>query len=108
MPVEASSVYGPLHPERREIRLLTLETGSAEDAILATLSVLILDSGPHYEALSYVWGDPSMRCGVKLNGRDFENLGAALRRMRLESGLYGLTLCVSTKKVYQNGTRKFS
>lgn len=52
---EDGSVYTTaLRPERRDIRLMTLLPGQADEEIKATLQVVSLDTSPLYEALSYV------------------------------------------------------
>jgi hypothetical protein len=83
---ESPNIYGSLDPERHEIRLLNLEAGNTEDRIVASLSTVSLHSFPDFEALSYVWGDATVRANIKLNGKDVSvtaNLAGALCRMRL-------------------------
>jgi hypothetical protein len=83
---EDGSVYDTaLRTERRDIRLVTLLPGQADEEMKATLRVVSLDTSPLYEALSYVWGDPTITRDISLNGHMFsvtENLEAALRQLR--------------------------
>lgn len=86
----ADSIYSDLRDERREIRLLFLNAGHPQDAIVATLMVTSLNWAheywtPEYETLSYVWGDPLMTRAISLNDQPYhitENLEAALRSLR--------------------------
>ena len=74
------------HFGRDVIRLMRLEPGQKEDPIYASLVTRPLKSDqPEYEALSYVWGDPSMGKTIRLCGQEFSvttNLEAALRQIR--------------------------
>ncbi|GLA44223.1 hypothetical protein AnigIFM63309_002809 [Aspergillus niger] len=77
--------YGTLDADNREIRLVTLEEGFWSDEIRCSLRTLSLHDQPAYEALSYVWGDPSICRSISLNGHTFEvteNLWLAMRRLR--------------------------
>jgi len=56
----------------RHIRLLRLEDGEPDDAILCTIEQQVLDQGAVYEALSYVWGDQTERWPLIVNGCRFE------------------------------------
>lgn len=47
-------LYAPLNTARREIRLVTLVSGSFTEDIHCKFSTVTLDEPPHYEALSYV------------------------------------------------------
>lgn len=51
--VEYQPLLGP------QIRLLTIQPGEPEDDIQCSLTTVSLDDQPKYEALSYVWGDPT-------------------------------------------------
>lgn len=52
-------LYTPLDAERREIRILHLQSGEWTDEIECTLMVVSLYDSPDFLTLSYVWGDPS-------------------------------------------------
>jgi len=81
--------YTPLDPEAEEIRILTLlpsDTEDNDDAIVCCmLQIVSLRDSPKYEALSYVWGDPTVPKGVMVDGQRVQvtvNLENALRRLR--------------------------
>ncbi|CAG8958001.1 hypothetical protein HYFRA_00000344 [Hymenoscyphus fraxineus] len=81
-----------------EFRLLTLLPGRQESPICCNLAVAPLHSPPHYEALSYTWGNPFSSISetqvsatstftILLNGNRFPigfNLEGALRFLRYE------------------------
>ena len=80
-----SDTYRPLLGPT-EIRLLQLQSGPHGSCIECHIEHLNLDNNPAYEALSYVWGDPSNRVPIMLNGLSVTvpvNLAHALSRLRL-------------------------
>lgn len=82
----SSRIYTPLNPHKREIRLATIKSGTQPEPIRCDLSYVSLNDTPKYEALSYVWGDPSTRIPILLDEHPFgvtQNLGLALRFLRL-------------------------
>jgi len=85
----------PGPPLRREndIRLLILLPGVLNAPVCCQLIATSLGAAPEYEALSYVWGDSSMREPIGLRNLDSESIQtysvtsnclAALRRLRYE------------------------
>ncbi|KAH8807101.1 heterokaryon incompatibility protein-domain-containing protein [Xylogone sp. PMI_703] len=66
---KGSYVYEPLQPSGGKllVRLVTLLPGDDLDDIDLKLHCLDLLESPEYEALSYCWGDPSIRTSVKCN-----------------------------------------
>ncbi|KAI1419195.1 heterokaryon incompatibility protein-domain-containing protein [Xylaria sp. FL1777] len=81
----AALKYTPLHPSKKQIRLLTLLNGEWNDKIKCKLFVASLDDEPKYEALSYVWGSQTDLVDIDVDGVIFsatQNLYAALRRLR--------------------------
>ncbi|KAH8771494.1 heterokaryon incompatibility protein-domain-containing protein [Hyaloscypha finlandica] len=77
--------YSTLSAAAKEIRLLTLMPGSGNDSIEGSLSTESLQSGPIYEALSYVWGSADNKPNLIIDGVTFavtQNLHAALKRLR--------------------------
>ncbi|KAI4869753.1 HET-domain-containing protein [Hypoxylon rubiginosum] len=77
--------YSPLDPNRSEIRVLVLQRGKTSDPIRCTLRTVSLDSPPYFEALSYVWGDMSVKKPITVDGEEFQvtvNLESALRALR--------------------------
>ena len=82
---DLSSIYQPLQHD--EIRLITLAPGKWRDPIECNLQIASLDSNPTYEALSYVWGDASLRRWIHLKKSNFDvskSLEVALRHLRHE------------------------
>ncbi|TGO31072.1 hypothetical protein BPAE_0002g01670 [Botrytis paeoniae] len=76
----------PLSLSNREIRILILHPLSQGTLIQCTVEIISLLSYPSYEALSYVWGDASIRQTITFNGIPFsvtQNLAIALRHLRL-------------------------
>ncbi len=78
--------YASLDPKKSEIRLLTIFPHKEFHApISCSLHVASLDNITEFEALSYVWGDPSIREVRDVDNRPLlitVNLVAALRRLR--------------------------
>ncbi|CAH0044955.1 unnamed protein product [Clonostachys solani] len=60
--------YATLNTYQFEIRLLTVGPGKAADELRCSLSVVSLNTNPKYEALSYVWGDPSITANITVDG----------------------------------------
>lgn len=50
------SIYKPLEPGVKTIRLLELLPGAFENDLRCSLRTVALDDKPYYEALSYTWG----------------------------------------------------
>ena len=78
--------YTPLS-SRDSLRLVTLLPGNFDDVIKCELSHAANDAKPppNYEALSYVWGDPTYTTSIAVNGSLFHvtaNLACALRYLR--------------------------
>ena len=59
--IAAPQIYTPLQTSRNEIRVLKLLAGTDPTPIQCTLKVVSLDKKPSYRAISYAWGDPSIR-----------------------------------------------
>ncbi|CAD6503703.1 BgTH12-03361 [Blumeria graminis f. sp. triticale] len=80
--------YLPLDP--RQVRILTLHPSkSFEGPLIITLRTCDLrTSTDSYEALSYVWGNPTRNISIECNGAVLEitpSLEIALRRLRLQN-----------------------
>jgi len=78
-------LYFPLL-EGRIIRLVELIPGAWNDPISTRLFITELEHAPEYDAISYVWGDPSKTVPISCNGRMLNvtvNLNAAFKRIRL-------------------------
>ena len=75
-------IYEPLEPGY--IRLVTINK-RRQDALVCTMQTFRLKRKPVYHALSYVWGDETVRKPILLNGSTFDvtiNLESALLRLR--------------------------
>lgn len=96
--------YQPLIDDA-EIRILTLQPGQWDAPIECQLRHSSLDKEPDYEALSYVWGDPTETRSISLNQHDFRitwNLEVALRYLRLENEprtLWVDALCINQNSI---------
>lgn len=74
------SIYTNLKIEGRQIRLLTIVSTAPE--VTCQLEVADLKDGPAFNALSYVWGDPTITETIVVNGikvQVTENLACALK-----------------------------
>lgn len=96
------SPYRPLRQDTDAIRLVRVcPAKSSTDAITCDLTEVAFQDHPQYEALSYTWGDVSVKKRITLNGVDFAvgvNLFDALHclRGRGESGFFWIdALCVN-------------
>jgi Heterokaryon incompatibility protein (HET) len=82
-------VYSPIDTLSDGIRLLILEpAGNLTDPITCRLQHVTFVKKPKYEALSYTWGDETVRHSISIEGRDFDvgtNLFDALRYLRHNS-----------------------
>jgi hypothetical protein len=68
-------------------RIAILQPGVATDDIKVSLLHTHFDQNPSFEALSYVWGDPTVTRPIIFEGHSFNvtvNLFLALRRLRYE------------------------
>lgn len=92
-----------LNFDENEIRILNLRPGLSADPIQCFLQTVKLDELPHYEALSYVWGDPTICRPIFLDGCICQvtvNLESALRRLRYVNEnrqLWVDALCINQK-----------
>jgi hypothetical protein len=78
-------LYFPLI-QGQVIRLIELLPGAWDDPVSARLVIAELQHAPEYDAISYVWGDPSKTVPITCNGWTLHithNLNAALKRIRL-------------------------
>ncbi|KAH6714731.1 heterokaryon incompatibility protein-domain-containing protein [Leptodontidium sp. MPI-SDFR-AT-0119] len=83
----SSYQYRRLELSRNEIRKIALQPGSGDSVVEVEIVHAFLDDNPTYEALSYVWGDPTVDsnftadCGVYIF-KATTNLESALRHLR--------------------------
>ncbi|RYP74058.1 hypothetical protein DL771_003247 [Monosporascus sp. 5C6A] len=79
-------MYRPLNSTSGEIRLLVIHPAkNLEDPLVGSIQHTTLKSDLQYEALSYAWGNKGAGKDIIIDGERlgiFENLEAALRRLR--------------------------
>jgi hypothetical protein len=91
--------------DRREIRLLKILPGSFNDPLRCKLVKVSLDDKPKYNALSYVWGDPTVTKEILVDDIPFAvttNLETALRHLRGvldKPALWIDAICINQKNV---------
>jgi len=101
--------YRPLDPSRIQIRVLQVHAApeSSTSTVHCTIKhVSLLDRPlPQYEAMSYAWGDPSLRCSIILDGFPTDvpaSSEQALRQMRMEDNLRTIwidAICINQRDV---------
>jgi hypothetical protein len=77
--------YPPFEEPGKQIRLLDLFPGAANDELEARLFTVAFLELPFYEAVSYTWGSPNATRTMTMNGKRFyitDNLWAALKSIR--------------------------
>ncbi|CAG9977965.1 unnamed protein product [Clonostachys byssicola] len=93
--------YSALDADNSEIRLFEIAPGDGDDEICCSLSVVSLNNHPRFEALSYVWGDPSIKKNVTVDGASHlvtVNLESALRDLRYPSNrrtIWADAICIN-------------
>ncbi|KAF1983513.1 HET-domain-containing protein, partial [Aulographum hederae CBS 113979] len=103
--------YKYLDPSRQEIRLLILAPGTADEPVRGTLRHvgLLEDPYPAYETVSYVWGDPTNRRAILLDGQERmvpASSKEVLRRMRYpdrERVLWIDAICINQEHPEERG-----
>ena len=111
------TLYKPLGPQTREIRILVLRPASRRSSRLKCELIHIdldaLNDAPfkYYEAVSYTWGDMTDTKRIELSGCDFhvtKNLDALLRRLRDKRtrGYYWVdAICIYSSRSGIKGSR---
>ena len=117
--------YESLPKVESSFRVLELLPGESNDEICANLRVANWVTPPPFEALSYAWGDPTIRAPISCNGRMLKvtiNLRNALKRLRQRDKsrfLWVDAVCIdqegnqkekssqvnNMRKIYSNATR---
>lgn len=106
-----AETYRPLNKERKEIRLLVLEPGSADDSVRGKFAQAFLreEPKPVYETLSYVWGNPKERGAVLLHDMVLDVPASServLRRMRHQERqrvLWIDAICINQEDIAERG-----
>lgn len=103
--------YGRLDPSKSEIRVLTIQGGRRDDDIQCTLQTVSLDDPPEFAALSYVWGETSLKRPITVDGKIFdvpENLDEGLRafrKRRKPRTLWVDYICINQADVEEKNTQ---
>ena len=105
-------LYKPLNVEKREIRLLHITSSLIlQEQPQCFLETVSLDDNPHFEALSYVWGDPSLTRPIRLENCEWYatvNLEAGLRYLRSTSEdivIWVDALCIDESSVDERNSQ---
>ncbi|KAK5697358.1 hypothetical protein LTR97_007496 [Elasticomyces elasticus] len=102
--------YKQLPEGIKATRILQLEPGGFLDVLRGSLQECIIShTGPSvgYTALSYVWGDPSDRSDILIDGQTIQitaNLGRALRQVRHEElpmSLWADAICINQSNLLE-------
>ncbi|KAK4497807.1 hypothetical protein PRZ48_010461 [Zasmidium cellare] len=120
-PASSPDLYQPLGEDG--FRLLTVLPGVLNDPVRCQLNHSSLTEQPHYETISYCWGDATLRGQIEINGHVTDVTSSAyeaIRRMRLrdaERTLWIDAICIkqadleerslqvhSMGKIYRNAT----
>jgi hypothetical protein len=95
-----------------EIRVLTLLPGSFDDPILCHVAVRPIEEYPRYDALSYMWEDPSATKYITLNDdKAFPvtvALHHALRHLRRQDEARNLwvdAICINQKSIKERSSQ---
>jgi hypothetical protein len=95
------TVYSSIDSRKGEFRVIWIQAGIFDDPISCQLQTLNIHDEPHYDALSYVWGDPNDRESISVDGHTFEvtiNLFEALKHLRSEQRsrcLWADAICIN-------------
>lgn len=103
--------YQPIDSSRQQIRIIRLLPGRFDDAIEIQLAHVSLsgDAAPHYDALSYVWGQEQCPNPATVNGTPVSitsNLDTALRYFRDENDektLWVDAVCINQRDNVEKG-----
>ncbi|CAN9409428.1 unnamed protein product [Alternaria sp. RS040] len=94
-----------------DFRILELLRGSFGDPIRCRMRVEAIESNPKYDALSYMWGDPSPTGLIFLDKKPFpvtQSLENALRHVRLqdkERFLWADAVCINQSDTKERGNQ---
>ncbi|TGO20359.1 hypothetical protein BPAE_0303g00030 [Botrytis paeoniae] len=109
--MEGTQLYHTLEVSKKEVRLVTLLPGGFSEDIYCTLTTVSLIDEPVYEALSYVWGNPTNKCDINLQGLSFPvttNLESALRYLRyrdLPRVLWIDAICINQEDIPERNSQ---
>ncbi|KAK4499156.1 hypothetical protein PRZ48_009668 [Zasmidium cellare] len=105
--IRMNTLYQGLKLGPDDIRVLTLLPGAGGCSIVCELVKISLSEQPRYDALSYVWGDPTKTKPITVNGLQIQvtaNLESALRHLRHETE--PLTIWIDAVCIDQTNTEE--
>lgn len=115
VPADAVCLTASIEKYRMEttgdLRILELLPGSFGDPLRCRLRIAAIESNPTYDALSYMWGDPSPKTMILLNGGSLpvaESLEKALRHVRLPDSvryLWADAVCINQHDIEERGNQ---
>jgi hypothetical protein len=94
-----------------DIRILELLPGSFSDPLHCVLRIAAIETDLVYDALSYMWGDPSPTGRIVLDGEAFPVTGSlenALRHVRLRDSvryLWADAVCINQRDIKERGNQ---
>jgi hypothetical protein len=94
-----------------DIRILYILPGSFGDPLHCRLRVAAIEDDPVYDTLSYMWGDPSPKGRIILDGEVFPVTGSlenALRHVRLQDSiccLWADAVCINQRDIKERGNQ---
>ena len=100
--------YGDVSAETT-IRILTLYPGVAGTRLEGRLDFANLDDKPQYEAISYVWGDPTRCDEIMIDGKALgltQSISDALQRIRLRDeprAIWADQVCINQDDLSERG-----
>ena len=95
----------PKNSDSDTIRVIEILPGSGTDLVVCNIKHVQLTSNPHFEALSYDWGDPTPNRYVVCHGRPLPvttSLYPALHRLRDKSAartLWADAICINQQDI---------
>jgi hypothetical protein len=94
------------------IRVLSLLPGSFDDPLRCRLTVKPIEENPQYDALSYMWGNPSVTRQITLDDDETfpvtVSLENALRHIRLQNEIRHLwvdAVCINQRDIRSAAAR---
>ncbi|KAK5661796.1 hypothetical protein OQA88_9898 [Cercophora sp. LCS_1] len=112
VPVTSTLSYDPLPP--RTIRLILIHPSPDRlSQLITSVETYPLDSAPPYDAISYVWGEPSpIPSSITCNGARLPitpNLSWALHRVRTNAGpprrVWADAICINQADIIERGAQ---
>lgn len=102
--------YKPI-PHGDMIRLFDLDPGTDHDPLIGSLQSVPVDQTPPYEAILYVWGDPTNTVALVCDGVKLSityNLSDALRRVHHTTStrlLWADAICIDQNNVQERSAQ---